>query len=153
VKETVAPEEVAMNHHLKKMEMMRRKDRSTRQRGRSGRRHYVNRLKEGGVSRDMLDALEMSSTGTRHQISTSGSSPVWNQFRSRNVAMPSLLLHLHVGADCDYEPSETVRIRLLGYAFSGMAAKLFQEVMGEAPRGITAEEVWTLRAAKRTTTT
>jgi hypothetical protein len=27
----------------------------------------------------------------------------------------------------DYEPSETVRIRLLGYAFSGVAATLFQE--------------------------
>jgi hypothetical protein len=48
----------------------------------------------------------------------------------------------------DYEHSETVRIRLLGYAFSGVAVTLFQEVMGEAKRGITAEEVWTLMAAK-----
>jgi hypothetical protein len=48
----------------------------------------------------------------------------------------------------DYEPSETVRIRLLGYAFSGVAATLFQEVMGETKRGITAGEVWTLMAAK-----
>jgi hypothetical protein len=48
----------------------------------------------------------------------------------------------------DSEPSETVRIRLLGYAFSGVAATLFQEVMGEAKIGITAEEVWKLMAAK-----
>jgi hypothetical protein len=47
-----------------------------------------------------------------------------------------------------YEPSETVRNRLLGYAFSGVAATLFQEVMGEAKRGIIAEAVWTLMAAK-----
>jgi hypothetical protein len=36
----------------------------------------------------------------------------------------------------------------LGYAFSGVAATLFQEVMGEVKRGITAEEVWTLMDAK-----
>jgi hypothetical protein len=48
----------------------------------------------------------------------------------------------------DYEPSETVRIRLLGYAFSGVAATLFQEAMGEAKIGITAAEIWKLMAAK-----
>jgi hypothetical protein len=36
----------------------------------------------------------------------------------------------------------------LGYAFSGEAATLFLEVMGEANIGITAEEVWKLMAAK-----
>jgi hypothetical protein len=62
------------------------------------KRLYVNR--QTGMSRSMLDALEISSTDTRRQISTSGSSQVWHQFRSRTVAMPSLLLHLHVGVDC-----------------------------------------------------
>jgi hypothetical protein len=36
----------------------------------------------------------------------------------------------------------------LGYVFSVVAATLFQEVMGETKPGITADEVWTLMAAK-----
>jgi hypothetical protein len=148
-KAVLDPEDAAVSHHLKTMTMMRRKDHSVRPGQRPGRRLYVNRLKEGGMSRILPDALDISSTVIRHQIFTGGSSPVLAPVAvaDRGDAKFSAALACWRRLCSDYEPSETVRIRLLGYAFSGVAATLFQEVKGETKQGITAEEVWTLMAA------